>query len=277
MELMDDGLPISDVGEWVHDKHLRLTRYIEISKHVRQKFSGPGKSGATFIDLYCGPGRCRVRSTGELLDGSAIVAGIAAQNGSITPFSEIYVGDLEGEAVRATAKRLAGRGVMARTHEFVGPAHETAQRVATRLSPYGLHLIFLDPYNLGDLPIEVIKPFGSLHHADLLIHVSAMDLQRNLEQAIDAKEGHQFDRFAPGWRAVVNMGDPSRDVRRQIRSHWIGLVKKMGFHVFEGQFTPIRGSKNQLLYWLAFAAKHDKASEFWDKIRKTEPQKGFDF
>jgi three-Cys-motif partner protein len=138
-------------------------------------------------------------------------------------------------------------------------------------------VIFLDPYNLGDLPISVLEPFGAFSHADILIHVSAMDLQRNLEHAIDAKEGHQFDVFAPGWRSAVDIAQAPREVRRQIRLYWIGLIKRMGFQVFEDQFTPIRGSRNQLLYWLAFAAKHDKASEFWDKIRRTEPQRGFNF
>jgi hypothetical protein len=33
----------------------------------------------------------------------------------------------------------------------------------------------------------------------------------------------------------------------------------------------VTGSRKQPLYWLAFAARHSKALEFWEKIRYLEP------
>jgi hypothetical protein len=52
-----DGLPARPVGDWAREKHTLLKLYIEIARAVRGKFVGPGKAGATFIDLYCGSGR----------------------------------------------------------------------------------------------------------------------------------------------------------------------------------------------------------------------------
>jgi hypothetical protein len=46
-----DGLPAMPVGEWAQNKLALLKLYIEISRGVREKFIGPGKAGATFIDL----------------------------------------------------------------------------------------------------------------------------------------------------------------------------------------------------------------------------------
>lgn len=171
----EDGLPLSDVGSWVHEKHERLRRYISICKAVRQKFRGPGKGGATYIDLYCGPGRARIRETGELVDGSAIVAASAAE-ASGQPFAQIHVGDVSAEFVRATALRLRAHGITARVVEHVGTAQEIAPRVVESLNRYGLHFAFLDPFGLGDLPLSVIAAFSGLRRADLLVHVSAMDL-----------------------------------------------------------------------------------------------------
>lgn len=54
--------------------------------------------------------------------------------------------------------------------------------------------------------------------------------------------------------------------------YWASLVRKLDFQVFEDQFTSITGPRNQPLYWLALAAKHGKAAEFWEKIRHIEPQ-----
>lgn len=60
----DDGLPVEEVGIWAKDKLSSLCRYIDISRGVRSKWIGPGKGGATYIDLFCGTGRSKIRSTG---------------------------------------------------------------------------------------------------------------------------------------------------------------------------------------------------------------------
>jgi len=70
----DDGLPAEEVGAWAVQKHTYLARYLNISRGARQKFLGPGKAGATFIDLFCGTGRARIRETGQWIDGSAIAS-----------------------------------------------------------------------------------------------------------------------------------------------------------------------------------------------------------
>jgi three-Cys-motif partner protein len=275
-QLTEDGLPIDEVGAWVHEKHERLRRYVSISSKVRAKFTGGSKAGATYIDLYCGHGRSRIRGSTELVNGSTIVAALAAQS-SGHAFSEIHVADIDSTAVKATAARIRAHGITTPVKQYVGAAEKTARAVVRRLGRRGLHVMFLDPYNLGNLPPSVLEAFSHLPRVDILIHVSAMDLQRNLEQAIGADEGHQFDVFAPGWRDAVDTKQPPHEVRRAIREYWVDLVRRMGFHIFEHQFPLIRGTRNQPLYWLAFAAKHKKASEFWDKIRNIEPQKGFGF
>ena len=69
----EDGLPLACVGEWAEQKHARIRKYIDISRAVRRKFV-KGKGGATYIDLFCGPGRARVRETTRIVDGSALAA-----------------------------------------------------------------------------------------------------------------------------------------------------------------------------------------------------------
>src|ERR1700687_210011 len=60
----DDGLPAEEVGIWAVEKHKFLKRYLDISRATRQKFLGDGNAGATYIDLFCGTGRARIRETG---------------------------------------------------------------------------------------------------------------------------------------------------------------------------------------------------------------------
>src|SRR3984893_8938678 len=70
----DDGLPGEEVHVWAIEKHKYLKRYLDISRAVRKKFLGNGNAGATYIDLFCGTGRGRIRETGKWIDGSTVSA-----------------------------------------------------------------------------------------------------------------------------------------------------------------------------------------------------------
>src|SRR5690242_16828689 len=100
-----DGLRRAIVGSWAPEKHLRLRKYVDITRAVRARFGG----NATYIDLYCGPGRARLRETGEVVDGSAIVAAIEAARK--TPFRQVIVGDIDPLNVNACEERLKRLGV----------------------------------------------------------------------------------------------------------------------------------------------------------------------
>jgi three-Cys-motif partner protein len=199
-----DGLPISVVGEWALEKHERLRRYIEIARGARSKYvspTAPGsyRGGASYIDLFSGPGRVRLRDTGEIVDGSPLVAFKAAASG-MAPFSEVHLADIEPAFSTAAAQRIVNAGGNA--FAYSGTAEHTAKQVMARLNPHGLHLALLDPYNLGDLSFAVVSTLARLKHVDFLMHVSVQDMQRNTDR-YTAEDAKAFDRFAPGWRAKV--------------------------------------------------------------------------
>ena len=255
----DDELPAEEVSAWTKEKHQRLRRYLDISRAARNMFlTGPSKS-ATFIDLFCGPGRARVKETGEWIDGSAVAAWkISQTNGA--PFSEIYIADIDGERRAAAAERL--RRLKAPVHELAGSAADAAREVATILHRFGLHVAFIDPFSLGALDFKIIKSLAQLKRMDMLIHVSAMDLQRNLGIYLDPDDT-TLDRFAPGWRAKVNRGRPQREIRGQIVAYWRELVAGLGKRP-STRMELISGSNQQRLYWLLLAAENKLAHRFWD-------------
>ncbi|MER9772950.1 three-Cys-motif partner protein TcmP, partial [Mesorhizobium sp. M0220] len=96
----DDGSPVEVVGAWAKTKHEYLCRYVDISRGVRSKWLDQGKAGATLIDPFCGPGRCRIRGTSEFIDGGVVAAWKKSAD-SKTPFSAVYIGDIETERVEA--------------------------------------------------------------------------------------------------------------------------------------------------------------------------------
>jgi len=263
--LDEDGLPLDDVGIWAKEKHQRLRRYVDITRGVRKKWvEGPG--GATYVDLFCGAGRAVVRETGERIDGSPLVAFKTAQSGKV-PFSQIHIADEPEESSRIAKRRLTNAGAPVTAE--IGPAKDTAVRIAKRLNKHGLHLIFLDPFSLEDLPFSVIQTFAPLKYVDMLIHVSAQDLQRNLDR-YSASADSPLDSFAPGWKAVVDLKRGKVATREAYIRYWLSTVEALGFA--PGRFELITGSKNQRLYWLVLISRHSRASEFWDKIRNISGQ-----
>ncbi|MGA7711797.1 MAG: three-Cys-motif partner protein TcmP [Rhizomicrobium sp.] len=272
----DDGLVIAeDVGEWSLEKHERLRKYVDITRETRRKYADGARfpeyhGGATYIDLFCGPGRARIRESGHIVDGSPLVAFKSAVAGGV-PFSEIHLADLSQEFNDAAVQRIANAGGTA--FGYVGPAEVTAREVVSHLNPHGLHFAFLDPYNLAGLSFDVIRTLAALKRIDLLMHVSVQDMQRNSDRYTTA-EHTVFDVFAPGWRSKVDTNQRLDAIRAAVLEHWRTLIAGLGFLDIRS-VELVRGSQNQRLYWLAFASRHKIANEFWDKIRNISGQREF--
>lgn len=264
--LDDDGLPLDEVGPWAKEKHERLRKYIDITRATRRKWAR-GSGGATYIDLYCGAGRAIIRGTQEKIDGSPLVAFKSASDGHV-PFSEIHIADSSEESCRAAEQRLANVGCSAKIE--IGNSDATVIRIARKLSPFGLHFAFLDPYNLEALPFSVIEALAKFKHIDVLIHISVHDLRRNLDAYSISKDG-PLDRFAPGWRKAVSLTQSKSATRAAYVAYWAAEMEKLSFA--PARYELVSGpTKNQRLYWLVMVSHHKLAQEFWDKIRNVSGQ-----
>ncbi len=263
----DDGLPADEVGRWTKEKHNYLCRYLDISRATRKKFTGKGKAGAAYFDLFCASGRSKIRETGEWIEGSAVAAWNISNTGG-APFSAIYVSDINKESLDACVARLERLGAP------VFPVHACAidavQRMIASVNHHGLHFAFIDPYNLGALDFKIIDALATLRHIDILIHLSIMDLQRNLWTHLSAEES-AFDTFAPGWRDKINAIGTQSEIRRRVIEYWRDQVANLGVWPSTDQRL-ITGEKNQPLYSLLLAARHDLAHKFWSTAANPEGQ-----
>jgi three-Cys-motif partner protein len=270
----DDELPAEgEVGEWVTKKHQILVAYLDLQSLPRRGFLGPGKRGATYIDLFCGPGRARIKGTNEFVDGSAVVAWKASVDQK-APFSSVFVADKDEERRIACAERLRRLG--APVIEIRGDAQTAASEIAQRLDPYGLHFAFVDPYSLGALKLDILRTLMRLNRMDLMVHISAMDLFRNLDFNL-MRSRTEFDEFAPGWLENVDLKAPDHEQRRALVNHWKSLIDSAGFDA-TAEMKPIRNSANRDLYWLLVLSRHRLAKKFWGIVVKyDEPQKELGF
>jgi three-Cys-motif partner protein len=268
----DDGLPAEDVGIWAKEKHSYLRRYVDMSRGVRHRFIEPNKAGAVYIDPYCGTGRARVRETGEFIDGGAVAAWKQSVE-SGTPFTRIYIGDLDPERVDLTAQRLAKAGAL--FQRFDGSALEVIEALMPMLNPHSLHFTFLDPYSLRALDFRIIKKLAQLKRVDILVHVNQMDLQRNLGGNLSGQLD-DLDVFAPGWRDAIDQRQSQERIRSAILHYWRKMVADLGVWP-STDMKLITASKNQPLYWLLLAAKHELALAFWKTASNPKKQGSFAF
>lgn len=257
-----DGLRRAIVGDWAPEKHLRLQKYVDITRAVRRKFGG----NATYIDLYCGPGRARMRQSGEVGDGSAVLAAIEAANR--VPFREIIIGDLDPVNVDACEARLKRLGACP-VRTYKGTAEASATALLPTLNPTGFNLAFLDPFNIEALPFSVIQTLSQASRMDLLIHVSIMDLLRNVRAMMVSGK---LDRFAPGWENHVNVVGTNSALMMRVFAYWRGLLSGLGYKI-STNIERVTGNRNQPLYWLVLASKHDLADRLWGEVSEVEPQR----
>ncbi|MCW0378740.1 hypothetical protein NB697_001586 [Xanthomonas sacchari] len=256
-----DGLRRELVGEWAQEKHRRLCHYVDISRAARRKFNG----NCTFIDLYCGPGRARIKNTPTVIPGGAVAA--ASEAAKHAPFGKIYIGDIDSTNLDACAKRLAQER-LAPVLTFEGAADATARAIRRDLSPTALHFAFLDPYSIHAMPFSIIQTLAELPRMDMLIHFSTMDMQRNIKALM---AGGKLDNFAPGWREHINPAARNDVALIAIFHYWYGLIRKLGYHV-SNNIERVSGAKNQPLYWLVLVSKNELGEKFWGKVSNVTPQ-----
>jgi three-Cys-motif partner protein len=263
----DDGLIVGEVGQWAKEKHDRLRRYIDAARGARAKFLPPkGTAGASYIELYSGAGRSVIKDTNQFIEGSAVVA-FNAGRASSHPFSQMHLSDLEAQHSAALVQRIKALG--GAPTSYVGEASVVVDRVMSAINPYGLHLAFLDPFNLAQLPFSIIEKMLRVKRMDMIIHFSVQDLQRNLDK--HSRVGQTLDIFAPGWRDAVDVNQATAALRAAFVEYWLEMIRTLGTRPATGK-PLIVGEKNQRLYWLVFLSSNPLGHELWNDVQNLSGQ-----
>lgn len=265
-----DGMPVQCVGIWATDKHHYLSQYIQATRAVRAKYLAPqGHGGAAFIDLFAGPGRVRVRDTGDVHDGSPL---IALQH-RVAPFSKLVFCDIDKENIAALGARTTSDA--ARVKTILGDSNETIERVASEVPEYGLNIALVDPFALSALKFRTLERLSRFPRMDLIIHFPTADIKRNLEQNENTKLWLTEALGTSAWSAdLISMTDVG---------HLIEVFKEqlssLGYGSKTVRSQPIKNKKHLPLYYLVYASKNERGDDIWQSITKNEPsgQRGWGF
>lgn len=233
-----------------------------------------------YIDAYAGPGVHLSRRTGQMVEGSPLIA-LNTQ----PSFHEYHFIDSDPKRA-AQLRTLAGE----RKDIFIYSAdcnEILLQKVFPRAKyeDYRRALCLLDPYNIN-LRWEVVETAGRMGSVDIFLNLMVMDINRNAmrrnpEKSIQSKMDQLTLLWGDetwkdvGYDTTGNLfGEPEK-VSNEVfaKAFRQRLISKAGFkHV--GQPMPMRTKTNAVIYYLFFASQKPVAAnivkDIFDKYRKRQ-------
>lgn len=257
----DDGLPVRCVGGWSLNKHYYIGRYIDILH------SGMGKKFATinYIDLFAGPGKCRVKGARELTDGSPL---IAARFG----FSGYFLVDMNPDAIGALQKRFPHT---ARAMFYQDDCNRCVSDIRARISDYALSLLVADQTTV-QLKFETLKILTAGRRVDMIIYfptgvyfkraVPILKDEEKIEAVNDffGDSGDGLEIWRKSSPAVQNTA---------VVAYYKDRLRTIGYHFddkVDRDIAILNEDKNVELYRLILASKHPLGAQFWRKIQKVD-------
>jgi len=254
IENASDGLPVRCVGPWSKIKHYYLERYINtFTTSMRNKWEGK----LFYIDLFAGPGKCRVRKNEEEIDGSPLIA-----LNTRYPFTKCFFVELNEVAIQALKKRCTSD-----TGIFINSdCNNIIEDIVNELPSSSLSLAFIDPTGIS-IKYNALENLVKDRRIDLIVTFpDSMAISRNFEKF--KKTGHcKLDDFIGDdrWRELTKPEEVSEYYKKKLHSLGYREIKS-------GDEIPIRSRKRNLpLYSLLFASKHPLGQKFWNEIIQVEP------
>lgn len=257
----EDGLPVQCVNEWAKDKHNYIKRYLKATHGVRGKFRREG--GAGYIDLFSGPGKGRIASTGEIIEGSPLLA----FNIDPQPFTDIVLCEYSEVNTSALETRFAGQR---RVTVVPGDCNEEITSIIQKIPANGYNVALIDPFHVGNLAFSTIAHLANFRRMDLVINFPIVDVRRNWDKV------DRIARFV-GLSPDKWGFEESPKMAPKLLALFQDQLTRLGYREQKTRAPQITNESNTPLYHLVFASKHELGSQIWDSICSIEPsgQRGF--
>ncbi len=279
LEPEDDGLPIRETGSWALEKLDYVRRYIGV--FVSSMRSKPWRA-INYIDLFCGPGKGKIRETGQVFLGSPLLALHAPH-----PFARCFFSDIDERNVSALQSRAEASPLRARMECRTGDANLLAAVIIQRILDMdktvmpgrwsSLNLAFLDP-NSFQLKWQTIETLSKPKRMDLIIYYPQGPLSRSMRGLAETVHENVIDEYFGDreWRNIYRQSQFDRRMRvhRVLMDYCKSRLAKLGYvEVFrddEVHDEPLMRNvqKRAPLYRLLFASKNKLGSEFWRDVTR---------
>lgn len=263
--LDDDGLSTPCVGRWALKKYEVHARYARMFS-TGMKEIWPQRC---YVGLCTGPGRARIRSSGEVVETSAMTALRLPD-----PFTKYIFCDEDEAALDDLRQRASSVGRNPKIAWVLGDANERVDEILGYMPRYSsdnrlLSLCFLDPY-ATNIRFETIRELASRYIMDFLMVLPlGMDARRNLRRYMEPGRT-RIDEFLgdPDWRHKL---DAAR-ARGENSIHFLARrfseqMTALGYQeTAPREMMPIRSTKKNLnLYLVGLFTGDERGKDLWRK------------
>jgi len=261
----EDGLVCPEVKQHTRGKLQMLGYYLEI---VAKAMSGLFDK-LYYIDLYAGSGRGRMKTTGEIIEGSPMIA-----CRTLPHFAKLILCEADPTFAAALRVRI-GREFPHLSAKVIRKSCDDAIADIKAELPASyrglLATCFVDPFNLG-IRLRTIRQLALLKIDFVTLIADRMAGLRNVSQLVaPVNDTIEYLLDDPHWRE--RWGAAERDGARFdafITREFITAMSEMGFKsTVPDRVNVINMSVG--LYRLVLFSKSDRALEFWSSASKHAP------
>jgi three-Cys-motif partner protein len=233
-----------------------------------------------YIDAFAGPGIHLSKRTGEMVDGSPLIA-----LKTTPPFFEYHF--IDADPARADQLRSIS-GPRTDVHIYSDDCNDVLMRDVfprARYNDYRRALCLLDPYNIN-LKWDVIEAAGKMGSVEVFLNFMIMDINRNVlrknpDKIIQSKV-EQLTRLwgdetwiDAAYDTTGNLfGDPEKVSNERFEAAWRERLKTKAGFKFVSKPMPMKTKTNSVIYYLYFASQKPVAAgivdDIFEKYRKRQ-------
>jgi len=272
-----DDLLTPEVGSYTEDKYDLVRLYDHL---FSSGMKGRWAEKRTYIDLYAGPGKCKIKGSSKVLLGSPLISlSVPA------PFDRYIF--CEEDTERADSLRIRLLDYPGHLINLIeGDCDSKVEDICALIPKDNLVLCFVDPYDIGVNLATIKRISTAAYGVDFLFLLAfQMDAARGENPRhytksdntkVDRMLGHS--EWRPRWDNAQTVGNS--DFSKFLALEFSMSMESLGYPPVQlHQMRQIRTlDRNVPLYYLALFSKHQRAFDFWKQVLKySSPQQGLPF
>ncbi len=260
----EDGQWDRLVGPWSKDKYHFLRRYLQaFTTSMHQKWR------IHYLDLFAGPGRCRIRKSDEVVDGSPLIAARARYQ-----FYRLHLCDLDQRCTDSLRARLAAIPQPEEPDIRCGDANKEIHDIVGSITSTGsLSLAFFDPTGLH-LQYSSLQVLASRRVDLILFFPDRTDAARNWKRYYEPRKDSHLDKVlgpACDWRRELNRCHPDHRHQR-LRELYEAQLEELGYiYRAHERISRPAAKGSHPLYLLIFCSKNPVALGIWQRTSQIAP------
>jgi len=271
----DDGLLMLKAGAWTAEKLDYLFRYLNI---FTTSMRGKPWKGLHYIDLFSGPGKCKIRKSHRIVLGSPLLA-LTLKH----PFSKYFFVELDQKTLDALKSRCNLSNRVPYIQFLAGDCNQVINNIVEQIQKIdrtfmegrwdsSLNLAFLDPEGF-ELEWNTVAALGQINRMDLIVYYPQMGLTREMQNCFDNPAPTKIDTFfgTSEWRDIYRKNHSHHNLHRELMNLYEGRLRTLGYCEIKEDEPLIRSTTHKApLYRLIFASKHPLGNEFWQQVTRRD-------